>query len=600
MTRTKRAKQRRRIKPVSVRVVGERAGGKLKVTAFHGGKKIHFDVIEFDRAPQRERFVRAVCQRLPAADRAAVEAALLKVSTTLPAPETPDGATEPEVPPVKVMMTYLPGSNGRAGTLAANLKGETIHLDNRIDPATAGHRQRFLKAVAGKCPSLDQADGEAQLLNIAQQVQTRPESNPAPVNSPDGRNAAALLAAMPQGIRDEAESMLADPLLIQRVIDDVAKRGVAGERELIATTYLIGVSRLLDRPLAGIVQGPSSSGKSYVIEKAAEFFPGEAVLYATQMTPQALFHMRPGTLAHRFIVAGERSRLEDDERAEATRALREMLSAGKLTKLMPVKVEGGRIETALIEQDGPIAYVESTTLARVFDEDANRCLMLHTDEQPEQTRRIIKSLAESYKGSSAVAANDRIVQRHHALQRMLRRQPVAIPYAERLGELFPTDRVEVRRAFPQLMSMVQSVTLLYQRQRQEDADGRLIATAEDYLLAWHLLLKPMTRLLGGGLSDPARRFFDRLAAWATGEFTSAEAKKHETSSKSAVYGWLAELHDAGLVDLVEQSRGRAPATWRLSGKTPDDSAGGSLPALGDLFPDSDWTHGRKPEDPASL
>src|SRR5262245_62435477 len=137
------------------------------------------------------------------------------------------------------------------------------------------------------------------------------------------------------------------------------------------------------------------------------------------MTPQALFHMPPGSLAHRFIVGGERSRVEDDERAEATRALREMLSAGKLTKLMPVKVEGGRIETAHIEQDGPIAYVESTTLAKVFDEDANRCLLLHTDERPEQTRRVVRRLADAYRGAGGAADPERVVLRHHALQRML-------------------------------------------------------------------------------------------------------------------------------------------------------------------------------------
>src|SRR5207248_365790 len=108
-----------------------------------------------------------------------------------------------------------------------------------------------------------------------------------------------------------------------------------------------------------------ASGKSHLIDQTAKLFPAEAVIHATQMTPQALFHMKPGALAHRFVVAGERSRVEDDERAEATRALREMLSAGRLTKLMPVKVEGGRIETAQIEQEGPIAFIESTTLTKV-------------------------------------------------------------------------------------------------------------------------------------------------------------------------------------------------------------------------------------------
>jgi hypothetical protein len=43
-----------------------------------------------------------------------------------------------------------------------------------------------------------------------------------------------------------------------------------------------------------------------------------------------------------------------------------------------------------------------------------------------------------------------------------------------------------------------------------------------------------------------------------------DAKRREQASKSAVYGWLNELHDAGLLDKVEGQRGRSPAVWRLT------------------------------------
>ena len=176
---------------------------------------------------------------------------------------------------------------------------------------------------------------------------------------------------------------------------------MAGEKELAATVYLIGTSRLLPNPLAAIVQGPSSSGKSYVVKRASSLFPPEAVIMATQLTPQALFYMQPGSLVHRFIVAGERSRLENDDTAEATRALREMLSEGRLSKLLPIKTDG-RPETVLVEQDGPIAYIETTTLTKLFSEDANRCILLSSDERPEQTRRILSTLAGVMPDGAAV------------------------------------------------------------------------------------------------------------------------------------------------------------------------------------------------------
>lgn len=479
-------------------------------------------------------------------------------------------------------------SGGKARTRARLPNGDTVHLDT-VDLASALARQRFAKAVYEKIPTADPNAIENELLRVADSM----AQSPSPATTVDLSSAAAsALQKMPADIRDEAEAMLSDRLLIQRIVDDIAALEVAGEKELSATVYLIGVSRLLDHPLAGIVQGPSSSGKSYLIEKTASLFPPETVIHATQMTPQALFHMRPGSLCHRFIVGGERSRLEEDERAEATRALREMISAGKLTKLMPMKVEGGKIETVSIEQDGPIAYVESTTMAKVFDEDANRCIMMNTDERPEQTRRIVRQLAAAYTGASGTGSSDRIVLRHHALQRMLQATAVVVPYAEQVGELIPSDRVEVRRAFPHLIGMVQAVTLLHERQRERNANGALVATEEDYQIARHLLSKPMARLLGSGVSDPARRFLQRLTAWAKGEFTATAAKLRETSSKSAVHGWLSELHESGLVEQVQAGRGRTPACWRLT-DTAHDADTGILPTLQDVFPESTWTHGRK-------
>jgi hypothetical protein len=181
----------------------------------------------------------------------------------------------------------------------------------------------------------------------------------------------------PAEIRDEAEELLQDPNLMKRICDDIALVGVAGERTLTATLYLVGTSRLLGKPLSAIVRGSSSSGKSYTLEAVASLFPPEAVIHAQQMTPQALFHMESGSLVHKWIVAGERSRLENDDKAEATRALREMISSGRLSKLMPMKV-GGEIVTELIAQEGPIAFCETTTLGEIFNEDANRCILLQT------------------------------------------------------------------------------------------------------------------------------------------------------------------------------------------------------------------------------
>jgi hypothetical protein len=233
-----------------------------------------------------------------------------------------------------------------------------------------------------------------------------------------------------------------------------------------------------------------------------------------------------------------------------------------------------------VEQDGPIAYVETTTLTKLFNEDANRCILLTSDERPEQTRRILSTLAGVYARGAAVD-RQRIIDRHHALQRMLQPHVVLVPFAERLADAMASYRVEARRAYPQVVSMVQASALLHQQQRQVDNDGRLLADADDYQLARHLLGLPMARQLGGRISEPAMRFLGRLREWFGAEeiFTTPDAKRKESRSKSSVYGWLAELHDAGMVDKVEAQRGNRAAQWRLSSNAPDPEAAAVLPPV---------------------
>jgi hypothetical protein len=461
---------------------------------------------------------------------------------------------------------------GNKWQVTVRFGGEAVFMDT-LNPASASQREKFIKAVVAKLPQADSEVLDAELMKLAETTSTD-----------DGPAGGPVEEADPE-VRAEVDALLRSPDLLKTVLDDIAALGVAGERELKATVYLTGVSRLLHKPLAVIVQGPSSSGKSYVIEQVSRLFPPEAVIYATAMTPQALFHMKPGSLVHRFVVAGERSRLENDDRAEATRALREMLAGGRLSKLMPMKV-GGSIETVLIEQDGPIAYAESTTMTQIFEEDANRCLIVNTDERQEQTERIIKTLAACYGGNGTdPAQKDALVRRHHHLQRRLEAAPVVIPFAELVGERFGVRRVEARRAYPQVMNMVQALALLHQHQRRRDVNGAIVADVEDYQVARCLLLKPLSRHVGG-ISDGARRFFDVLVqkVKTAEQFTSTQAKKMETSSKSSVYGWLSLLHEVGLLELVEQGKGPKPNIWRLTGAAISEVGDGAdlLPAAAEL------------------
>jgi hypothetical protein len=298
--------------------------------------------------------------------------------------------------------------------------------------------------------------------------------------------------------------------------------------------------------------------------------------------------------------------MNNDDRAEATRALREMLASGRLSKFMPVKV-GNEIVTVLIEQQGPIAYVESTTATRIFEEDASRCILLSTDERSAQTKTILRQIARQAKGEVR-SERGRIIDRHRTLQRLLERREIVIPYADRISAAMEqfADRCHIRRAYPMVLSFIQASALLHQRQRSTDAEGRLIAAPLDYEVTVRLLTAPLDNMIGGSLSEPAERFLDSLLGAIKQKpnplpvpFTNDQIRLHLSHlGRSTVGNHLNELEEKGYLEATEApsiGRGRPPKAYQPTYR--DVTADGVLPSLEQLFGDIGAGEEEMPEIP---
>lgn len=455
------------------------------------------------------------------------------------------------------------------GRVKVTARNGVVQFADRCDPTSARSRRALLRELEEKLPAIDVAEIEKQLLAIAAEP-----AAPATADELGDPSQASddALKSTPKDLVDEARAMLLDPDLFAQLGSDIASMGVVGEHALAMTIYLIGASRLLPKPLAGIVQGSSSSGKSHVVETVAGMFPTEALLLATDMTPNALYYVKRGGLRHRFVVAGERSRAEEDERAEATRALREMLSSGVLRKALPQKSEDGSIETVHIENHGPIAFVETTTLASIFEEDKNRALLLASDDSAEQTQRVVHAIARRFAGHAGRDA-ERIRERHQTAQRLLRRVDVVVPFAGAVAQRIPHDRPDARRVIGQVLATVQAIALVKQFQRLEKpAHGDVVkATVVDYRIARELLVGPVGRALGGGLPEHVVSFATWLrSATKPGEaFTTAGLLGRPGCrwSRASLYNLTEPLRGCGFLSAAGLD-GRA-AQYRISGSVPD-------------------------------
>ena len=91
--------------------------------------------------------------------------------------------------------------------------------------------------------------------------------------------------------REEALDLLKAPDLMGRILADFAICGVVGEETNLLVAYLACVSRLLDRPLAVIIQSSSAAGKSSLMDAVLALMPPEAQVRYSAMTGQSLFYM---------------------------------------------------------------------------------------------------------------------------------------------------------------------------------------------------------------------------------------------------------------------------------------------------------------------
>lgn len=477
-------------------------------------------------------------------------------------------ATEPPKPEAQLQISVT--SSGRRSTVEARSGDAILHKD-KGDLNSATFRDKVARAIAekiGKSPDeigrelLDHAGRDSQ----EQQPERAPCTRETLLAEKDAHSH-EMLERMNAEVKAEALAILRGGKVMEEVMRATAGIGVEGELELRMTSYLIGTSRLLSKPLGGIIQGASSTGKSFVPDRVSRLFPEEAVLKAHDISPMALYYAAPGTLMNVWINAGERKHSKDPAQIDATKAMRELFSEGELTKL--VTSGEGTKEAVQIHQYGPVAYAEGTTAAKIIDEDQNRMLSLVTDESRKQTKAVMRRQAAEAAGLVTVPPG--LIERHNAMQRLLRRVEVDVPFAPQLAEAMPDERKEGRRAFGLLLSGIKAVALLHQYERMEQPEhgATIAATPQDYAVALSLLSTPLGRALGHGLAETTIHLHAELVEiYGATEFEIADALSKQTvvRSRQKVNDHLWALADAGLAKRASEGRGRVGATWVVIGQ----------------------------------
>ncbi len=260
----------------------------------------------------------------------------------------------------------------------------------------------------------------------------------------------------------EALALLKDPKLLDRVLEDFNAAGVVGEETNKLVGYLAGVSRKLDKPLAVIIQSTSAAGKSALMDAVLAMMPDEESVRYSAMSGQSLFYMGETNLKHKILAIAEEEGAES-----ASYALKVLQSDGQLTMASTGKdAATGKLVTQEYHVEGPVMIFLTTTAIEIDEELLNRCVVLTVNESREQTEAIhaIQRSRQTLEGLLANQDRKDIIQLHKNAQRLLRPLLIANPYAEQLT--FLNDKTRTRRDHMKYLTLINTITLLHQYQRE--------------------------------------------------------------------------------------------------------------------------------------
>jgi hypothetical protein len=249
------------------------------------------------------------------------------------------------------------------------------------------------------------------------------------------------------------------------------------------------------------------------MEAVLAFMPEEDKVQYSAMTGQSLFYMGAMDLKHKILALAEEAGA-----TRASYALKLLQSEGTLSIASTGKdPETGKLVTQEYRVDGPVMIFSTTTAIDNDEELLNRCLTLGVDESREQTRAIheLQRQKRTLDGLFAKQAKSQILKQHQNAQRLLRSLAVRNPYADALT--FPDERTRLRRDHEKYLTLIDTIALLHQYQREVRSahqDGQTIeyieVTLDDIETANRLAHEALGRSLDE-LSPQTRRLLELVA-----------------------------------------------------------------------------------------
>ena len=235
--------------------------------------------------------------------------------------------------------------------------------------------------------------------------------------------------------------------------------------------------------------------------------------------------------------------------------LRELQTKRRISKTVTLKDSKGNLKTITLTVEGLVCVSGCTTKEKIYDDNANRCILLYTDQTKDQDRRINDYQTKIAGGEINLERERQYKELFKNMQRVLRPIVVINPFAKYIQ--LPEQVFKPRRTMTLLLGFIEAVTFYHQYQREvkkDKAGGLYIETTISDIEATITLLKDVLFSKSDELTKVTRSFFEILKTHLTEtneqSFTPHQIRKAFRIEPRTLQRYIRELKQYGLIRTV--------------------------------------------------
>ena len=285
-------------------------------------------------------------------------------------------------------------------------------------------------------------------------------------------NREKCIFAWKKASKEKALELRKDPAIlykIKQMLDSV----IVGEDENKLILFLAMMSKDLEDPLNVVLKAGSSGGKSWLVNRVADFFPESEIAKVSRVTPAALDYVKDRLKHKVFIVQ------QIGGAMSAKDSLHVQLTEKELVLWLPARGKGGTIDLKEVRAEGPTCFISTTTDMVLDPQLETRTLTLSVDESKEQTRRIHQFqalldkkpwLREDIKRQAEVVKNVIKLGHHSPVH-------VVVPFSDRIE--FPINDQRTRRDRVKFSTLIKACAYLHEEMRP-----KVTYRGKEYIIAF--------------------------------------------------------------------------------------------------------------------